>query len=263
MPPDPGNVSAFGLLTVDIKNDYVTTAVQRDDVLDLERVNASYAGLEAQARLALVSEGFSADEMQIVRSADMRYFGQAWEVRVDVPAGVIETQQQADFLAQVEAELTLSPVPVGDARALELVNKTNQFNLNGRRLSEVEFQAALNRTGAVSLLVSYKDKYGPLGKVAVLLGRLDGTVLKIDTWVMSCRAFSRHIEFQCLDSLFRNLEASEIELDFEQTERNGPLQEFLVKLAETEVAAPVRIQREDFMSRKPALFHKLNEVSYA
>src|SRR5438045_8890867 len=45
VPPDPGNVSAFGLLTVDIKNDYVTTAVQRDDALDLEPVNASYLRL--------------------------------------------------------------------------------------------------------------------------------------------------------------------------------------------------------------------------
>ena len=34
-PAVPGNVSAFGLLTVDLKNDYVRTAVQRHDRLDL------------------------------------------------------------------------------------------------------------------------------------------------------------------------------------------------------------------------------------
>jgi N-methylhydantoinase A len=90
VPPDPGNVSAFGLLTVDIKNDYVTTAVQRDDTLDLEPVNAMYVRLEEQARQALVAEGFADPEMQIVRSADMRYFGQAWEVRVEVPAGTLD-----------------------------------------------------------------------------------------------------------------------------------------------------------------------------
>jgi len=90
VPPDPGNVSAFGLLTVDIKNDYVTTAVQRDDVLDLEPVNAGYLRLEDQARQALAAEGFAAHEMHLVRSADMRYFGQAWEVRVEVPAGIID-----------------------------------------------------------------------------------------------------------------------------------------------------------------------------
>jgi N-methylhydantoinase A len=90
VPPDPGNVSAFGLLTVDVKNDYVTTAVQRDDLLDLDALNARYARLERQAREALAAEGFSSAEMRVVRSADMRYFGQAWEVRVQLPDGSID-----------------------------------------------------------------------------------------------------------------------------------------------------------------------------
>jgi N-methylhydantoinase A len=90
IPPDPGNVSAFGLLTVDIKNDYVSTAVQRDDQLDFDRVNAICARLEDQARRALAVEGFEASEMRLIRSADMRYFGQAWEVRVDIPDGVLD-----------------------------------------------------------------------------------------------------------------------------------------------------------------------------
>jgi N-methylhydantoinase A len=90
IPPDPGNVSAFGLLSVDIKNDYVTTAVQRDDLLDLERVNAVYRRLEDRARQALAAEGFSEAAILIQRSADMRYFGQAWEVRVEVPGGAVD-----------------------------------------------------------------------------------------------------------------------------------------------------------------------------
>ncbi|MCA1648085.1 MAG: hydantoinase/oxoprolinase family protein, partial [Chloroflexi bacterium] len=90
VPPSPGNVSAFGLLTVDIKNDFVTTAVQKHDLLDLDRVNGDYERLESHARQTLAAEGFAADEMQITRSADMRYFGQAWEVRVDVPAGTLD-----------------------------------------------------------------------------------------------------------------------------------------------------------------------------
>ena len=90
VPPEPGNVSAFGLLTVDVKNDYVATAVQRDDALDLERLNATYARLESEARSALRAEGFSSRESSVVRSADLRYFGQAWEVRVDVPGGTLD-----------------------------------------------------------------------------------------------------------------------------------------------------------------------------
>jgi N-methylhydantoinase A len=90
IPPDPGNVSAFGLLTVDVKNDYVTTAVQRDDALDLERVTDIYARLEGRALQALAAEGFSPTDIRLVRSADLRYFGQAWEVRVDVPPGPLD-----------------------------------------------------------------------------------------------------------------------------------------------------------------------------
>jgi N-methylhydantoinase A len=90
IPPHPGNVSAFGLLTVDLKNDYVATAVQRDAQLDCARLNVLYANLEADAHQALVREGLSASHMLLVRSADLRYFGQASEVRVDVPAGVLD-----------------------------------------------------------------------------------------------------------------------------------------------------------------------------
>jgi N-methylhydantoinase A len=90
IPLDPGNVSAFGLLTVDVKNDYVLTQVQNDAALDLERVNAGYAHLESQARAALCAEGFVAESMRLFRSVDLRYFGQAWEVSVEVPGGKLD-----------------------------------------------------------------------------------------------------------------------------------------------------------------------------
>jgi N-methylhydantoinase A len=90
IPPAPGNVSALGLLTVDLRNDYVVTAVQRDDRLDLERVNALFEALEARARDALQREGFAKKQMLLARSADLRYFGQASEVRVDVPGGALD-----------------------------------------------------------------------------------------------------------------------------------------------------------------------------
>ena len=90
IPSQPGNVSAFGLLTVDVKNDYVQTLVQRDDALDLERLNSLYAALEAQAREALATEGFPIEAVSITRSADVRYFGQAWEVAVEVPPGPLD-----------------------------------------------------------------------------------------------------------------------------------------------------------------------------
>ncbi len=90
VPPDPGNVSAFGLLTVDVKNDYVQTHVALADTLDPGSVTEILDALTAQASDALAKEGFAAADHRYARTADLRYFGQAFEVRVPVPDGPID-----------------------------------------------------------------------------------------------------------------------------------------------------------------------------
>ncbi len=89
VPLNPGNLSAYGLLTVDVRNDYVQTAVARADTLDVAHVQAVYDALGGRADAALEREGFAEPERVFVRTADLRYFGQAYEVRVDVPAGPV------------------------------------------------------------------------------------------------------------------------------------------------------------------------------
>ena len=90
VPPNPGNVSAYGLLTVDVRNDYVRTAVAADSGLNLDALGEVYDTLTVQAREALLHEGFDDDRQRIERSADLRYLGQAFEVRVDCPPGEID-----------------------------------------------------------------------------------------------------------------------------------------------------------------------------
>jgi N-methylhydantoinase A len=90
VPPNPGNVSAFGLLTVDVKNDYVRTAVRRHDDLDPQVVEEIFADLQSQAAAALTTEGFTPEEHRFVRTADLRYYGQAFEVRVPVEADALD-----------------------------------------------------------------------------------------------------------------------------------------------------------------------------
>jgi N-methylhydantoinase A len=82
VPRDPGNLSAFGLLTVDVKNDYVQTYIARHAALDTDLVARHYATLTARAAEALRAEGFADADHRFVRTADLRYFGQAFEVRV-------------------------------------------------------------------------------------------------------------------------------------------------------------------------------------
>ena len=104
VPPNPGNVSAFGLLTVDVRNDYVRTHVAFADGLDPDAVSGLYDDLAAQARTALTREGFAEEQHRLVRTADLRYFGQAFEVRVPVPDGVLDPDALVSVAAAFHAE---------------------------------------------------------------------------------------------------------------------------------------------------------------
>ena len=112
-------------------------------------------------------------------------------------------------------------------RLLELINKTNQFNLNGLRLTEGEWLRLLADPASFVVGISYEDKFGPLGIIGVVAGKNARNGLEISSWVMSCRAFSRRIEFHTLHYLFETTGAKNISLAFRETERNQPLQEFL------------------------------------
>jgi N-methylhydantoinase A len=90
VPENPGNVSAFGLLTVDVRNDYVQTAVARHDDLDVAVVAKIYDDLTSQAGVALDREGFARADHGYQRTADLRYVGQAFEVRGPAPDSQVD-----------------------------------------------------------------------------------------------------------------------------------------------------------------------------
>jgi FkbH-like protein len=167
-----------------------------------------------------------------------------------------------EFLAGAQAEVTFDlRLDVTEPRALELVNKTNQFNLNGRRYSDVQWQRLLGSPGAFLLHVAYTDRFGPLGTIAVAAGRAEGETLSVDAWVMSCRAFSRRIEHQTLRVLFERFGAASIALDYAKTDRNGPLQEFLADLlGSSPPAGGLQLRRKDFEATCPPLHHTVHEV---
>ena len=166
-----------------------------------------------------------------------------------------------DFLSKAEAMITLEYNPSGsDRRVVELVNKTNQFNLNGMRYTEAEWQRSVATPNSFVLAVSYQDKFGPLGKIAVLRGRAEGPQLRIGTWVMSCRAFSRRIEHQCLAQLFRRFAAEEMIFEFKETPKNRPMQDFLSGVSDGPVTSELQLQRNVFEAKCPNLYHQVKEI---
>ncbi|MBM7519056.1 hydantoinase/oxoprolinase family protein [Nocardioides nitrophenolicus] len=104
VPPNPGNVSAFGLLTVDVKNDYVQTHVALQENVDTPDLQREYDVLQARAGEALSKEGFAEADHVFVRTADVRYFGQAFEVRVGVPDGPVSTETLTAVADRFHAE---------------------------------------------------------------------------------------------------------------------------------------------------------------
>ncbi|MQF67152.1 HAD-IIIC family phosphatase [SAR202 cluster bacterium AD-802-F09_MRT_200m] len=173
-----------------------------------------------------------------------------------------------EFLENSEGKVSVSfcKEPL-DPRGLELVNKTNQFNLNGRRIREGEWSSNMKKAESFLLLVAYEDKYGPLGKIAVVTGAHQSGALTVKTWVLSCRAFSRRIEYKCLELLFEKFGVDEIAFDFEATPRNGPMQEFFTKFSERLASSgdgkPVRISKDTFQTNCPRLFHQTKELIVA
>src|SRR6266404_3255765 len=90
VPPNPGNLSAFGLLAVDWRTDHIVTKVMHEDAVDLADVAARYATLEREAVATLMRDGIEASRIRLVREADIRYAGQSMEVRVTAPGGVAD-----------------------------------------------------------------------------------------------------------------------------------------------------------------------------
>jgi FkbH-like protein len=236
-----------------------------DSAMELAEVAAAHPGIETirfpagdpSAVLALLERLQDLFGKEVVHEEDRIRSGslrQAAHVEEALAAG----DQAADtFLEQAAAVLTISfSTDPSDARSLELINKTNQFNLNGRRLSEAEWKRYLEAPDAFLLAASYEDKFGQLGKIAVILGRCHDGTLCIDYWVMSCRAFSRRIEHQCLRQLFEHFRADQVILDFQSTPRNEPLRSFLVSIA-GEVASPLYVGRSHFDEQCPNLYHRV------
>lgn len=141
---------------------------------------------------------------------------------VDVESARISAHDEAAFLRDLEAKVTIETGgALQQPRALELVNKTNQFNLNGRRLDETQWHDVCTREGGIVWTVSYEDRFGPLGIISVLAGVRRDRAITVDCWVLSCRAFSRGVEHHVLRSLGEQPDVDEILLEFVQTDRNG------------------------------------------
>ena len=108
-------------------------------------------------------------------------------------------------------------------RVLQLVNKTNQFNLNGIRRTPLEIKKFAEDADSLVLVGEFKDDLTNYGLTTVIGGRFEGGSFKVEIWVMSCRTFDRYLEHAMLLALRSEIaieSANGFSLDFKRTARN-------------------------------------------
>ena len=129
-----------------------------------------------------------------------------------------------DFLKGLDMVLTLRDRTNDDwTRAHQLINKTNQFNLNGRRFDESQVATVLAGGGRMFTAV-LDDRAGSHGEIIACLIDRDGMVHAL---VMSCRVFQRRVEYAFLLWLLSHWQGPALSFAFSATERNEPLRNFL------------------------------------
>jgi FkbH-like protein len=108
------------------------------------------------------------------------------------------------YLAALEMEgIVAEFAPVDVPRLSQLINKSNQFNLTTRRRTEAEVTALIGDPDYGCFSVRLKDRFGDHGLISIVIGKVNGPALEIDTWLMSCRVLKRQVEELVLNELVR------------------------------------------------------------
>ncbi len=116
-------------------------------------------------------------------------------------------------------------------RSTQLLNKTNQFNLKTRRMSEKELSDWASQSHISCLTFSVSDRYGDSGLTAFVSFEKSKNQSKVIDFVMSCRVMGKGIEYAIINEIINNNKNNIIYMDAVPSERNSPIQEFCKKVS--------------------------------
>jgi len=137
----------------------------------------------------------------------------------------------ADFLAGLELEIKISAMTTSQLnRVSQLTIRTNQFNLTTIRRTEAEIQQLCESGSFESLVVEVKDRFGDYGLVGVILFEPITNAIRVDTFLLSCRALGRGVEhkmFAQLGKIAQERHLEQIEILYIPTKKNQPALDFL------------------------------------
>ncbi len=136
-----------------------------------------------------------------------------------------------EWLQRLELRVTASELTAADLpRATQLINKTNQFNLITRRLSEEDLRTLAEQPGRHVFTYRVCDRFGDYGLTAVATLRFEPPTATLMDFVMSCRVMGRRVEHAVMrhvETVAARLGCATIVGQYIATERNQPCASFL------------------------------------
>jgi FkbH-like protein len=135
-----------------------------------------------------------------------------------------------EFLGSLGIVCTfLSALQAPLSRAVQLLAKTNQFNLTTRRHSAAEIEKFASVAGGQAVVVRVRDRFGDAGVVGLALARNEGDSCYIDSLLLSCRVIGRGIETALLAHLGEHAlrtGAKRLVGEYIATKKNAPCADF-------------------------------------
>jgi FkbH-like protein len=153
-----------------------------------------------------------------------------------------------EFLASLGIVCTfLSALDAPLARSVQLLSKTNQFNLTTRRHSAAEVEQFASAPTGQAIAIRVRDRFGDAGVVGLALARNEGTSCFIDSLLLSCRVIGRGIETAILAHIADNAIKAGATLligEFIPTKKNAPCADFYTEHGFTKDTSPRDAQPE-------------------
>jgi FkbH-like protein len=129
------------------------------------------------------------------------------------------------YLRELQMELTWTHFDrMNLQRIVQLINKTNQFNLTTRRYTQDNVLTIMQDKTAFGLQFRLVDRLGDNGIIAIVIGRRVQDDVELDSWLMSCRVLGRQIENASLSVIVseaRRLGGTRLIGEYRPTARNG------------------------------------------
>lgn len=139
-----------------------------------------------------------------------------------------------DFLATIELKIDIDPLGPDDyPRAAQMTQRTNQFNTTTIRRSESELRQQVGTGSLMGRVVRVRDRFGDYGTVGLTLYQENGSTVKVEAMLLSCRALGRRVEHRMIADLGTIAGNRDVEVAFVPSSRNDPARQFLESLGMT------------------------------